>query len=370
MNQSDDNLALLDTLLSDETFRAWVRQGGLRQPDAYWSRRWHQFPAQRAIMQQASTILLATHLPDEGISAEQTERLVQQTLRQIRPQPRFQPLRRNRKIIAGAVVAFALVLVAGLVWWGQPSPDPITQNGLSSASVAALRQTTNTTNTTDKPQLLTLADGSTVRLQPNARLTYPVLFGPVNREVTLVGDAFFEITKDADHPFMVLANGMVTKVLGTSFRIQANASDPTVTVEVKTGRVAVFSQTDLEKARKSPGLSNQSLLVTPNQQVVFERSSRLMNRQLVANPVLLNIPEQNRDFDFVDAPVSRVFDTLETAYGVDIVYDADVLKNCSLTAPLGNEPLFDKLSIICRAIGGRYEVVGAQLVVQSEGCTD
>ncbi|AQG79057.1 FecR family protein [Spirosoma montaniterrae] len=356
----------VEKFLSDETFRDWVRTGGLRHPDTYWSRYWHDHPAQQPTMREAQNLLLAAHLPDETVSPERTEQFVAQTLTQIRP------LGRVRSLWTWPVVAAAtLTLALGLSWWRMQSGTPNrVSRPLETGIDVPNERPRETRNNTSTRQRLTLADGSTVLLQPGATLRYPIRFGGRNREVALTGEAFFRVTKRPDQPFLVLANGMVTKVLGTSFRIRANDADPTVTLEVKTGRVAVFAQTDLDQVRQSPGLSAPSLLVTPNQQVVFERKTGQMNRSLVDEPALLTIPEQNRDFVFTDAPIAQVFSTLETAYGVDIVYDSDALQRCTLTAPLGNEPLFDKLTIICRAIGGRYEVVGAQVVIQAEGCAE
>jgi len=360
----------LDVFLSDPTFRHWVRQGGMQQPDAPWSRWLQDNPAQQPTAEQARMILLAAHLPNETVAPEQTERFIEQVLAHTQGQQSRPLLNRLRWLIPTwlSVAAAMIVLTIGLGWLLNRSDPvrPVTYQALLNLVPASQE----TQNTTDKPMLVRLADGTTVLLQPNARLSYPPSFTAANREVVLAGDAFFNVAHNPQQPFLVLANGMITKVLGTSFRIRANDADSIVTVEVKTGRVAVFAQADLNRARQSSGLSARSMLVTPNQQVVFLRQNEQMSQHLVAEPALLKSPEQNRDFSFTETPISQVFATLETAYGVDIVYDADALQRCSLTAPLGNEPLFDKLTIICRAIGGRYEVVGAQIVVQSDGCTD
>lgn len=356
----------LDDFLSDASFRDWVRQGGLRQPDAHWTRYWHDHPVRQPLMRQAQNMLLAAHLTEETVAPEQTERFVRQTLAYLHPQP----VRLQKSAVWRWAAAAAVVLLVGASGWFWVS----LRHGITAETTPALVQTGATrrqlTNSTDRPRLVSLTDGSTVLLQPGATLDYPVQFKGPNREVMLMGEAFFRIAHNPKQPFLVLAGGMVTKVLGTSFSIRANEADPTVIVEVKTGRVAVFAQTELEQARRASGLSTRNLLVTPNQQVVFERTTGQMNRRLVEEPALLKIPDQNRDFVFTDVPVARVFATLETAYGVDIVFDADALQRCTLTAPLGNEPLFEKLNVICRAIGGRYEVVGAQVVVQSEGCDE
>ncbi len=362
-----DDYQLAD-FLSDDTFRAWVWGGGLRQPGTFWTDWWHNHPAQQPLMREAQNMLLAASLPDEYVPTEQTERFIEQTLYRLGQEG--QPTRRPIHWRWLAAACCLLILSLG-GWWIQSTGLPTLSNGLPGASMArrneSLRQITNST---DRPQLVTLTDGSTVLLQPSAQLLYPARFTGRNREVQLIGEAFFRVSHRPQQPFFVLAIDMVTKVLGTSFYIRANEADPISTVEVKTGQVAVFARTDLEQARQQTGLSARSVLVTPNQQVVFERRNGQMNRSLVDEPALLKLPDNNRDFTFTDTPVGEVFATLEAAYGVDIIYDADSLRHCSLTAPLGNETLYDKLRIICQAIGGRYEVIGAQIVVQADGCTE
>jgi len=76
-----------------------------------------------------------------------------------------------------------------------------------------------------KDMKLTLSDGTEVWLNANSRLTYPTAFKGKERKVTLQGEAYFKVTHDAHHPFIVKAGDMETHVLGTEFNV--NASDAT-----------------------------------------------------------------------------------------------------------------------------------------------
>ena len=69
-----------------------------------------------------------------------------------------------------------------------------------------------------------------------------------------------------------------------------------------------------------------------------------------------------------DAPLEKVFAQLSKVYGVNIVYDNDVMKNCTVTADLGSETFYRKLDLICKAIGADYEIIDGQVVIQSKGC--
>lgn len=82
-----------------------------------------------------------------------------------------------------------------------------------------------------KDMKLTLADGTQVWLNANSRFTYPTSFTGKERKVSLQGEAYFKVAHDAQHPFIVHAGDMQTRVLGTEFNVDASdASHPHVTL--------------------------------------------------------------------------------------------------------------------------------------------
>jgi hypothetical protein len=215
-------------------------------------------------------------------------------------------------------------------------------------------------------QIVQLNDGSKVTLNAGSRISYEASFSGNNRIVYLTGEAFFEVVRNPQKPFLVYANELVTKVLGTSFSVKANKFDKQVVVEVKTGKVSVSAQKGFnEKADKFKGL-----ILTPNQKVVYDREVEQLTKSLVAEPILVLQEKevQMMDFNFDDTPANDVFEVLENAYGIHIIYDADLLKNCPVTAPLSDQNLYKKLKIICKAIEAEYELIDGQIIIQSKGC--
>lgn len=83
-----------------------------------------------------------------------------------------------------------------------------------------------------------LADGTQVKLNSGSKLTYPEEFTGVERRVTLTGEAFFEVAKNAKMPFIINTGNINTTVLGTSFNVQASGANE-VRVAVLTGKVKV-----------------------------------------------------------------------------------------------------------------------------------
>ncbi len=71
---------------------------------------------------------------------------------------------------------------------------------------------------------------------------------------------------------------------------------------------------------------------------------------------------------FEDASLPEVFDALEKGYGITITYDKEKLARCRLTACLSDEPLPEKIRLICKAIQAPYEINGNQVVIKGKGC--
>ena len=205
-----------------------------------------------------------------------------------------------------------------------------------------------------------LPDGSTVTLAPASSLKYPRAFVGTRRSVYLTGEAFFEVFHDARHPFSVYTEQVVTTVLGTSFRVRAYAGQTEAQVQVRTGAVRVSPR----RATTLASTSAPSLVVRPNQQAVYSVLRRQLRRELVPQPVLL-APQA---FVFDDRPVAEVLAALQKAYGIAIEYDATALRHCTINLSLGQEPLFEKLDIICETLGASYEKADGRILFHSQPC--
>jgi ferric-dicitrate binding protein FerR (iron transport regulator) len=154
-----------------------------------------------------------------------------------------------------------------------------------------------------------LPDGTMVRLNAGSRITYPERFAEDMRQVHLQGEAFFEVTENADKPFIVGVNGLDVRVLGTSFNVRAFDEDEELQVVLATGKVKVTHQRDETEAYLVPG-----------EEVVYEKESGEMRKQLANLDAVL--AWKNDQIVFDDASAYEVFDVLERWYGVQINYEA------------------------------------------------
>lgn len=101
-----------------------------------------------------------------------------------------------------------------------------------------------------------LSDGTLVSLNSDSELSFPEVFKGKDRVVELKGEAYFEVTKDAKHPFKVNFNKGMVKVLGTSFAITSYESDNKSSAVLKEGSVEFIINNDsgkLKKYRLNPG---------------------------------------------------------------------------------------------------------------------
>lgn len=352
--------------ISDESFRAWVLENS-EEETAFWEQWMLLNPDKRADILESKGILLSIykafdHVSDVEVSLE-LEKLNAQ-LDESEAQHKVVRWPWNKIFYAAASV----LLIVGVFWLNKGRESSLQiEKSIALAQGSSLKWITKE-NTTDHQMTVNLEDGSTIVLQKNSKILYPEKFEKEQRKVILIGEAFFEVAKNPSRPFFVFADKLVTKVLGTSFLIQANENDKTVKVVVKTGKVSVFENTESNLDEHTNHKKLEGLVLTPNQQVVFDETDKRMIRSLVDSPNLLKVPIQNQVFEFTNVPISEVFKVLEKAYGVNIVYDADVMKNCYLTASLDDEPLFEKLNLICKTLDAKYEQVDAQIVIYSNGC--
>lgn len=359
-----------EDFIGDVHFRRWVKS-----PDAastaYWESFLQDHPEKRETVLRAAEAVrrlsdasAALIGPPNG-SSEKEDEIWQGIRGQLIPAKT--PVRR---LFSGRVAAAAgIVLVAGLgiglfryfpAETAAPVPAPVAlENRVDSVTVF---------NEQKAPRLVSLPDGSSVILKKGSHLRYAAPFEPRQRMVALSGEAYFEVVRDPERPFLVHANGLVAKVLGTSFDVRAWGANADVTVTVRTGKVAVFQEPEKEETRPKERFPQQVIL-TPNEQVVFARKALKLFKSPVnalAEAKLPVIRPVNLVYDSV--PVSTVFREIEKVYGIKVVIEQKALENCRITTDLKDGTLSQKLDIICKTIEASWSTKEAFVAVTGRGC--
>jgi ferric-dicitrate binding protein FerR (iron transport regulator) len=196
-----------------------------------------------------------------------------------------------------ASVAACAALLAGLAWFVfQDRFTVAEQQEIVALTADSLRQR------------FVLPDGSAVWLNANSRLTYSQPFGRKMREVSLTGEACFEVVKDAGKPFVVNANPLNVQVLGTVFNVRTYPSEATIATTLVEGSV----QVGRADCPAEPGT-----ILQPNRQLVFDKS----NGQITIREVdgLQHIAWKDGKIIFKQTPLAEALFMIERNCGVTTV---------------------------------------------------
>lgn len=215
----------------------------------------------------------------------------------------------------------------------------------------------------EQPGRVTLPDGSTVTLEPKSQIGIASDFEGKERKVYLQGKAFFEVVPDESRPFEVCTQKIITKVLGTSFTIEAYDEEKEVTVSVKTGKVSVYTNTDNKAGAVIP-----EIILTPNQEFIYHKEERKVSRSIVKEPQMILPPEEIKRMRFEETAPSVVFEAIEKAYGVEMLYDESRFSSCKITTSISGGNIFNRLRIICEVINANYRLYENKIIIEGDGC--
>lgn len=361
-NYSDFNT---EDFLRDERFRKWMISGG-NEDSLFWENFDKQYPEKSNELRLARNLFSSLHqiqaVPESYVKGKiwnNVENSIEEVDAEYQIGGHIRPLYQRWWMVAAT-----LLLAGGLAWtlWLTFTGLPLEYKKQVRLSETSLQETINNTKT---EQTVLLKDGSSVKLKPGSKLSYSD-FSEKQRVVFLDGEGYFDVTKNADKPFIVYAGHIVVQVVGTSFNVISSTGNIKSNVSVKSGKVKVFSTQKMQRLDNVK--DDQAIYLTPNQQVVFDVNANVFVKGLVAEPVQVAKTGAAQEFYFTNTSVNDILMELEMAYGVKIRFNNTSLESCKVTAPLGDLPLFRKLDIICQTIGATYEVFGTEIVISGGSC--
>ena len=172
---------------------------------------------------------------------------------------------------------------------------------------------------------ISLPDGTKVHLNADSKLRYGTNFNGKQRQVELIGEAFFDVVKDADSPFIVKTGDIQIRALGTSFSVQAYPDDRNITTYLSEGSVIVSS-------------SHQSLKLNPGEAAVYSLTDTQMTKNREDDERLYTA-WMNNEMVFDDEPIINIIKQLERNYNVKFEIKSDKLKSFTFTGTLKNASL-------------------------------
>jgi len=198
-----------------------------------------------------------------------------------------------------------------------------------------------------------LADGTKVWLSPNSKLSYPARFEGNERGVTLDGEAFFEVTHDAKHPFIIKSGDLSTTVLGTSFNVTAYTKQHTINVTLVTGKVAVALNGNNNTKRDT---------ITANQRLIIDKTALSITK--VNYPGAATFLNKRLGlYDYKGAALGEVTKDLENQYNIQIQLDVDLSGRTFYGSLNMTDPLDETLNKLSTVMETKWKKDGGQYVI-------
>tara|TARA_Y100001972_G_scaffold126274_1_gene179613 strand:- start:87 stop:1145 length:1059 start_codon:yes stop_codon:yes gene_type:complete len=248
-------------------------------------------------------------------------------------------------------LAASVVLVLGLAYWVAfnkiPEKEVIAQNQGQSEQVVK-------TNPKGIKSVITLSDGSRVTLNSESTISYPRRFHGDKRVVLLEGEAFFEVEKDREHPFVVISGNTSTTALGTSFNIRHYPDEIESYISLATGKV---------KVEGKAGGRNEGEILLPGEQIVASKD-------------MITFKKKNYDYKEVflwkekviywnHASWQEISNTLERWYGVSVEVKG-LKKEISYSGQFDDQSLENVLVSMGYTLGFSHALDAKKKIVQIE----
>lgn len=191
-----------------------------------------------------------------------------------------------------------------------------------------------------------LPDGSRVWINSGSKITYNDEFNRKQRPVYLEGEAYFEVTKDKERPFIVKTESMFVEALGTSFNIRSYSEDQQAFAVLIEGKIKVSA-------------SGQEQILSENQRAIFNKSTQTLTTDMVRSGDFVqwksgNLYFDNQSFEDIARTLSRIFN-------VDIQFASDKLRSIRFSGTLGMSSIRNTLDILSLTSPMRYEMQGTTI---------
>lgn len=211
----------------------------------------------------------------------------------------------------------------------------------------------NKENPKGQKSTIYLNDGSKIILNANSSISYRKPFRKDKREITLEGEAFFEVAKDENRPFTVKSGNIATTALGTSFNIKAYPEGQQVKVSLATGKVRIDEV--------SNNANNNTHLLEPGQELTYSPISGYTKTPFDNDEVLAWV---HGVIHFKNADAEAVITKLESWYGVDIDTANESTRTWNITARFDNESLENVLQSLSYSEKFEYTINEKNILIK------
>jgi transmembrane sensor len=199
-----------------------------------------------------------------------------------------------------------------------------------------------------------MPDGSIIWLNKNSSVTYSKSYGENDRAVSLSGEAFFDVSKDENRPFIISAAGTETRVLGTSFNIKSNEQ---VELNVYSGKVLFKPENEDDEKGE---------VLTKGKKAVFSAVDKTISVSEDNDPNLLSW--KNKKLVFKQNTLEYILKTTGNYFGKELIMQGDIA-NCTFTGEFENPDLEEVLDVLSITLNlSISETKDKKIIFSGAGC--
>lgn len=336
-----------EDLAADESFIAYYLKSNI-EAVSYWQHWISMHPDQIDEVQNAEHLLDLLHfrLPQHELANERSRLSAFISTHHDLPVPEVHTLSKpSFKLFKYLKIAAVLVIISALGLKFLPA----LRSGHQQNTV--ISWSTYTSPKTQK-SLIRLSDGTEVTLNAGSTLQYPKAFLEKERLVKLTGQAFFDVSHDAAHPFIVSSGKVSTRVLGTAFNVSAGAADPDVSVALIKGSVRI----------DVTGQSKQFMLLKPGERIRYNKLSGQLQKGTFDEETEAGwrtglIVLKGADFN-------TIADVFRRNYGYTLVNHSSTQK-IDYTGKFNNQAPTQIIQSICFSLGLSFKVQNDTIILSN-----
>lgn len=182
---------------------------------------------------------------------------------------------------------------------------------------------------------IVLPDGSNVWLNAESTIKFKIPFDESTRDVSLIGEAYFEVKKNPDVPFVVQSGKVQVKVLGTKFNCKAFTEENNIEVVLAEGKVSFNTEGSTQDSEK---------VMKPGDRAVFDKTT---NQTKITNGKIDKyIAWHSGKMVFDETPMPEVATQLERWYGIKVIIEDPTINKYRITTTFENESLHQILELL------------------------